>query len=95
MKRINLTEDIEQRAIKIFRFLQDKQEWLSAKQINIEFKYVHSTLWKTLRLLQAEGLVISCRSLADTRVTMYRIAPDLPGQLTETGRTLLQAISMS
>ena len=69
--------DLETRAVKILSYLLSKNKWLSAKEINNEFEFVHSTLWKALRLLQDEELVVSCRSLADTRVTMYKISPKI------------------
>ena len=67
------TEDLERRARNILQFLLKKKTWLSAKDINSTFGYVHSTLWKTLRYLQDEGLIRSCRSLADTRITLYKV----------------------
>lgn len=69
--------DLETRAVRILNYLLQKNKWLSAKEINSEFDFVHSTLWKALRLLQDEELVVSCRSLADTRVTMYKASPKI------------------
>ncbi|MHA1713535.1 MAG: MarR family transcriptional regulator [Candidatus Ranarchaeia archaeon] len=69
--------DLETRAARILNFLLQQNKWLSAKEINNKFDFVHSTLWKALRLLQDEDLVVSCRSLADTRVTMYRASPNI------------------
>ena len=43
------TEDLERRARNILQFLVNKRTWLSAKDINKHFGYVHSTLWKTLK----------------------------------------------
>ena len=68
--------DLETRAVRILNYLMQQNKWLSAKEINNEFSFVHSTLWKALRLLQDEELVVSCRSLADTRVTMYKAHPN-------------------
>ncbi|MHA2059980.1 MAG: hypothetical protein ACW976_04295 [Candidatus Ranarchaeia archaeon] len=75
------TEDLERRARNILTFLLKKKNWLSAKDINSTFGYVHSTLWKTLKYLQGEGLIRSCRSLADTRITLYKVTTgDAPVQ---------------
>lgn len=68
--------DLEDRAFRILNFLITQNTWLSAKEINNKFNYVHSTLWKALRFLQDEQLVTSCRSLSDTRVTLYRVSMD-------------------
>ncbi|MHA1917066.1 MAG: hypothetical protein ACTSUV_01995 [Candidatus Ranarchaeia archaeon] len=73
-----LSDNLTERARNILKFLNERNTWLSAKTINDFFGYVHSTLWKTLKFLQGEGLIRSCRSLEDTRITLYRIAVSPP-----------------
>jgi DNA-binding MarR family transcriptional regulator len=66
-------EDLETRAQNVLKFMTERDAWMSARNINEYFNYVHSTLWKTLKYLEGEGYIRTARSLADTRITLYRI----------------------
>ena len=66
-------EDLETRAQNVLKFMTEQDAWMSARNINEHFNYVHSTLWKTLKYLEGEGYIRTARSLADTRITLYRI----------------------
>ena len=62
----------ERRIVAIYRYLLNKNDWISTQEISKKFPIAKRTLRATLNSMVKEGLIRGAISLEDSRTRLYK-----------------------